>query len=306
MNYLLEGLTKEAVRIWKAGVDQKRRMDSGDQILEKTLYLWACSGLPRLECGHKLAAELCLTGISPEAADDIEPPWSAFFAHVPAGMFRFDFRREDDSSFETDVMAVMVAAAPMQRMTAAGEEAGALCRGLFLTIFPDSPRGRVVGMTVDNGFGRFVHDADNRHGVHLEDYPFSTALNVQTWELLIRFLLGLMIELYEHRPDVASAPRPHRGPPQPPKPGKTPSNLIRLDRTVSIDLRPEIVAILANARTGGGSGKGIPTVRTRVRAHWRNQAHGPGRTQRKWIRIQSFWRGDESAPISSTLRVVKG
>jgi hypothetical protein len=41
------------------------------------------------------------------------------------------------------------------------------------------------------------------------------------------------------------------------------------------------------------------TVRYPVKKHWRHQAHGPGRTQRKWIMVPAHWRGPEDAPLAN-------
>jgi hypothetical protein len=41
------------------------------------------------------------------------------------------------------------------------------------------------------------------------------------------------------------------------------------------------------------------TVRYPVKKHWRHQAHGPGRTERKWIMIPGHWRGPEDGPLAN-------
>jgi len=45
-------------------------------------------------------------------------------------------------------------------------------------------------------------------------------------------------------------------------------------------------------------------VRVKVSGHWRNQAHGPKRSERKLIWIQPFWRGPTDAPIKLAPRVL--
>lgn len=44
-----------------------------------------------------------------------------------------------------------------------------------------------------------------------------------------------------------------------------------------------------------GERKGPPRFQWIVRGHWRNQVHGPGRTGRKRIWIQPYWKGPEDA-----------
>jgi len=54
------------------------------------------------------------------------------------------------------------------------------------------------------------------------------------------------------------------------------------------------------------SGEGSPlTVRTLVSGHWKRQVHGEGRSLRKWIFIEPFWRGPETAPESNPRRVLE-
>lgn len=46
-----------------------------------------------------------------------------------------------------------------------------------------------------------------------------------------------------------------------------------------------------------GERKGPPRFQWIVRGHWRNQVHGPGRTGRKRIWIQPYWKGPEHAAM---------
>lgn len=69
-----------------------------------------------------------------------------------------------------------------------------------------------------------------------------------------------------------------------------------LSAPVQIDLRQVLLDTLMGKKkhaVGGGS----PTVQFFVRGHWRNQAHGPGRTLRKTIRIEGFWKGPEEGRV---------
>ncbi len=47
------------------------------------------------------------------------------------------------------------------------------------------------------------------------------------------------------------------------------------------------------------------TVRTRVTGHWRNQAHGPGRRDRKLIWIEPFWQGPEDGIMGPSTHEVR-
>ncbi len=67
-----------------------------------------------------------------------------------------------------------------------------------------------------------------------------------------------------------------------------------LSAPVQIDLRQTLIDTLEGKKHHGG---GAHTVQFFVRGHWRNQAHGPGRTLRKTIRIEGFWKGNQDAAI---------
>jgi hypothetical protein len=66
-----------------------------------------------------------------------------------------------------------------------------------------------------------------------------------------------------------------------------------LSAPISIDFRDMLHEHLTGKHKGGGA----PKVQFLVRGHWRQQAHGPGRSLRtpKWIK--PFWKGPEEARV---------
>jgi hypothetical protein len=60
---------------------------------------------------------------------------------------------------------------------------------------------------------------------------------------------------------------------------------------VSIDLREHVAAV------SSGRASAAPTVQFLVRGHWRQQAHGPARAQRKTIWIEPHWKGPEGSRV---------
>jgi len=64
---------------------------------------------------------------------------------------------------------------------------------------------------------------------------------------------------------------------------------------VKLDLRLKTKAFIEG---GHAAVRGPMTIQTMVRGHWRNQAHGPGHRDRKFIHIEPFWKGLQSAPIA--------
>lgn len=66
-----------------------------------------------------------------------------------------------------------------------------------------------------------------------------------------------------------------------------------LAQPVSIDLRETVLEAMGKRSRVGGS----PKAQFLVRGHWRNQAHGPGRSMRTLKWIEPFWKGPEDARI---------
>jgi hypothetical protein len=73
----------------------------------------------------------------------------------------------------------------------------------------------------------------------------------------------------------------------------------QLGHTPNVDCRSAVRDYL------GGKGHGPPTVQSLIAGHWKNQVHGPGRTGRKRIHIEPYWRGPEDAPVLPRVRVLK-
>jgi len=77
--------------------------------------------------------------------------------------------------------------------------------------------------------------------------------------------------------------------------GKQPTcRVYLLGRPVKIDCR---LAVRQYVEHGAARGKGPLTLQLLVPGHFRRQAVGPGRRERKWIRIEPYWRGPEDAPV---------
>ncbi len=71
-----------------------------------------------------------------------------------------------------------------------------------------------------------------------------------------------------------------------------------MGRPVKVDCRIAVRQYVEK----GTKNKGPLTLQLLVRGHWRRQAIGPGRKERKWIRIEPYWKGPEDAPIRTSPR----
>jgi hypothetical protein len=65
-----------------------------------------------------------------------------------------------------------------------------------------------------------------------------------------------------------------------------------LGRPVNVDCRLAVRQYVEQ-----GTKHGPLTLQLLVRGHWRRQAIGTGRSERKWIRIEPYWKGPEDAPV---------
>lgn len=82
-----------------------------------------------------------------------------------------------------------------------------------------------------------------------------------------------------------------------PLPGAAPSAPL----VTTIDLRP--LRHEAKTEPADESGR-VYRHRWIVRGHWRNQAHGPGRTKRRMTWVPSYIKGPEGAPLLATEKVM--
>lgn len=104
-------------------------------------------------------------------------------------------------------------------------------------------------------------------------------------EVLARLALGVCLEMTENRPSTSPALAPlsikrgKRGAPQP--------NAFVLTRDVRIDCRASVASYVRGERATA------PAVQCLVRGHWKRQAHGHDRAQRRMIFVEPYWRGPE-------------
>jgi hypothetical protein len=83
--------------------------------------------------------------------------------------------------------------------------------------------------------------------------------------------------------------------------GPPPHRTIVVGRPLRSDFRGVIHAYL-----GGTSTKSPPSVQTLVRGHYKRQAFGHGRSERRVIWVEPYWRGPEGAPILSRPHFLTG
>jgi hypothetical protein len=73
--------------------------------------------------------------------------------------------------------------------------------------------------------------------------------------------------------------------------GPVAGELYRIGDTIEIDFRSAVQEVWSGEKREG------PKVQFVVRGHWRNQACGPGRTERRETWIRPFWKGDSELRV---------
>ncbi len=284
----------------------------GDVTILQSLTEWAAIGCPRVETTHKHAAYLMCTGITQDSADDVQLPWPIFSVLVPDGLLQMQFRRRppvipsdphhpswnEQPYREADVLCAVFAKARYVSMTepvdgGPGMTEGATFLGVSVVVFPRGEELCPIVQVLRGELGMLV-----ARGLRA---PTTTPeANIPALELLARYALGAAVEMDTYRPKGTPAagvpPTPHVWP----STGKLQPLIVRLQpRCGTLDLRSEVPAAIKHALGASHRGGGPVTVRTRVRAHWKRQRCGLRGEDRKWIRVESFWRGNPDAPVSA-------
>jgi hypothetical protein len=117
-------------------------------------------------------------------------------------------------------------------------------------------------------------------------------LDARTGKLLTRIALGSCLAMSSPGAVKPVGKHPHGWTKGPGRNGAEPvSRAFQITTDVSVDCRPAVEAFLAGDR------KSL-SVQFLVRGHWRNQACGPGLTERRATWIAPYWKGPETAPIA--------
>lgn len=234
---------------------------------------WVDQAFPRFIMSHTYAAALMATSVSEEVLDHVRAPYHAFMIDVPDGLL---------STIDS----------------ATGKEA----KIKFLLVH------HVNG--TDGRPWQYIAYTDSpihmwRHGVSTKDLCEAELPN-NSWEgcsfiapkddrddrvsaLIGRLIVGVCLAALE-----PSNLRPTSGHTTKTNPEQLrPSDIrtFKLGRPIKLDCRRSIGEYVTGRRSG------LPSVRTLVRGHWKEQPHGPKSSLRKVIWRQPYERGPADAPI---------
>lgn len=242
--------------------------------------VWARDGFQQVLVGHKQAAALMVTSVSEEMAQHVHMPWPSFYIEIPPDLLQF----EPDS----------------------GRSSVSRVHGVLATrIELQSGNPQVLLLAaVDNNFvslpGRdLAYFARGAQGLHWDDEGTEKAStkNTRVTNLLLRLFVNVCMMMtspdnYSKRKSSGWGKTKRQDPnPQ--------TNQYLLRAPVVMDFRPAIHSYIQEGRSGREL-----SVQFLVSGHWRRQAHGPNRSERKTIWIEPFWKGPETGLIAVTPKVM--
>ena len=243
---------------------------------------WGALGCPSVRVESDWASQVCCSTIPAELWDVILPPWDSFILDVPPelGLRIWINRRSEPMSY---VKVGRRLGSVRSALT------GDLVDGWFIS--PGAPNGDEPGSMLlirsDQLFAGIECD---------ENVPRECFRSLQ----LVGPLIGAICMAFANgdRRRVGSLKkksRHRRG-------GLYPTNQeYVVGKPVQIDLSGRVCDYISH---GGKTGSKLQ-IQGVVRGHWKNQPCGVGRSDRKFIHIEPYWRGPEDAPIAVRPHVLK-
>lgn len=243
---------------------------------------WAASGFPTFDVTHRLAATLMATKVLPEQEEHIVSPFPGCMVKLPDNLL---FVQDEDGNLSSCSILCfafhLIKGAPGISYIMMSQSKTA--------VFGTMPR---VGFTTSDTWDKL-----DQGEVTAEE------IDERASELARKLILGLC--LYLSDPAKLGSPKQQRAKPRASQraPGQLPvANVYVIGRELGLNEDNEakqgakniITAIREYAKHGAGK---APAVQYIVRGHWKMQAHGPGRTERKLIQVAPYWRGPVDAPI---------
>jgi hypothetical protein len=237
--------------------------------------LWGALGCPRIRVEGKWAALLCESSIPKELYDLVIPPWPAMVVSLPEDLgLVVPLGGRDCPLTQLRIMRVQA----LRRETMEPW----WCWNITVQDRPDhkgNAHSKTLTLRLDDLCGD--HRGDN----------CSSAVDRST-DLIGPIVGGICMAFASGMGKrVAATKKIDRHSRRHPIPQ---CDEWVLGKPVMVDLRPRIRAFIKS----GLKVAGPLHVQVLVRGHWKQQPHGVGRTERKFIHIEPYWRGPEDAPIA--------
>jgi hypothetical protein len=234
---------------------------------------WIDQGCPRVVFDNNYASLLMATDVGKDLTDKVVFPWKAFLIELAEGTLSF----RDGEGNPHPVQKIFV-----QVMNPEGED-----------------KFNIVAMA-RNGLQLW------RHGSRINELTISKTSRDRVWDigyktdsrddrvlnLIGRLVISMCVAMSD--PDNFRKQTPSRKNKIKHRLSKQPAlpeiQTFIIGKPTKLNCRPALTDYIEGTRRG-------PTVRFLVRGHWKLQAYGPGRTKRKLIQIEPYWKGPEEAKI---------
>lgn len=254
---------------------------------------WAVHAFQRITTSHTYGAALMCTDADRNVLEDIELQWHAFMVMLPNDLLGYE---DPNTKLFVSYTRILVA------VYADGGNGAASFTLLNQTEKVSSHR---VVSQISNNLAS-VLDVEDPEMIHTAGKDLGDVLQgrvQRTVKMAKRLVAGLLLAMQnqnnfkvKHVPTrCRSLTRQHEEPAH---------RIVFVGSPLKIDCRATVKEYI---NQGGGKRKSAPpSVQTLVRGHFKRQVIGVGRSGRKVIWIQPFWRGALDAPIFTRPKKVIG
>jgi len=244
---------------------------------------WAVHAFQRVTTTHTFAAALMCSDADKDALHDIEIQWKAFMVIIPNGCLkthRADYTRILVSSFEDRATLALL------------DQSGP---GPDHLIFVQS--NNLASLLDVSTVPEYTHTA----GADASDQ--TTRAMVMAKRLVAGLLLAIQHrDNFKEKKVAAKSGSRWRGEREEPE-----HRVVMVGRPLTVDCRQKVTEFIRGDEGGARRKRGgPPSVQVLVRGFFRRQVVGVGRTGRKVIWIEPFWRGPKGAPIWTRPKKVVG
>lgn len=265
--------------------------------------MWVTGGRKVYHVSPGLRIRLENTVLRGCPASDVIPPFSCFYLSLPAGKY---YANEDGNGSSHNRAGVYVSHCVL----------GDGNRSLFFR-YDSSVADHAVCFSLDLSDGKTVDESiyESKLSIGWDGNVDNDAIR------LVRYVVNLILYATMSDADtmiVQSDPeyrklfeRAMRAPAR----SRKRKSILRRAKAISssphvvlggkVYLDREIEELSGGECCVGTRGRSPMSVRTLVSGHWRNQAYGAGRSERKRIFIEPHWRGPEYAPVTKKIHVMK-
>lgn len=249
-----------------------------EQISHMAAARWYDQGLPTVQMGHKYAAALMASCVSPESVSEgVRAPWKAFVIEMPDRLLS---TLNPQSGKLEDITHVLV----HRLVRSDGQKTWnhiAYTTGT-VNLWKHGASTRDL---VDEGVKDTQEWSTYSFGLETDDRDQRVNL------LISRLIVGVCLAMSS--PTAAKkVGKGHRQDLRQREAGAEPMvRVFQLGKPLNLDCRPALSDYVEGHKTTKLS------VQLLVRGHWKRQPYGPKASLRKWMWREPYWRGPEDAPI---------